>query len=113
MEFPSPWLGVEGSRSLTLSTRNVPTVFLTGAYFCSLFPLSPGRRGGCKNFLCVPTLYVGQSSRFHAQQVLPVGFWVGSKEVKQPLRGGVERRVECRKDDGSLYFLSHRTLNPK
>lgn len=43
-------------------------------------------------------------------------FALGAREdeVKQPLWGGVgRRRVECGKEDVSLCFLSHRTLNPK
>lgn len=44
---------------------------------------------------------------FNAQQILPLAFSLGGreKEVKQLLWGGVERRVECRKEDISPCFL--------
>lgn len=52
---------------------------------------------------------------FNAQQISLLAFGLGAREeeVKQPLLGGVEGRIQCWKEDISLCFLSHRTLNPK
>lgn len=60
--------------------------------------------------LCA-SLYGGQSSCLNAQQILPLAFGSGAREkgVKHSLWGEIKRRVECRKEDISLRFLSHRT----
>lgn len=63
---------------------------------------------------CVPDLYGGNPAVFDTQQILPLAFGLGAREeeVKQPLWGGIERRMERKKEHISL-FLSHRTLNPR
>lgn len=99
MEFPVPGSGSQKSDAPHMKCPNC-FFFFDGCILLFLFSfsaLSPGRRGGCTNFLYTPALYVGQSSCFDAQQVLPSGFWVGGKEVKQPLQGGAEDAT-CRKD---------------
>lgn len=69
---------------------------------------------GVRIFVCA-SLCGGQSSCFNSQQILPLAFGLGAREegVKHSLGGEIKRRAECRKEDISLRFFSHRTLNPK